>query len=88
MRAAVAVSIVPAGGEGQDRVWLVNGERDVRITGAESFLREMPGGGAELLVKVPLSMVGREDAAFEGVKSLVAQEVGENWRTRFEKRAG
>ena len=28
------------------------------------------------------------DAAFEGVKSLVAQEVGENWRTRFEKRAG
>ena len=67
MRAAVAVSIVPAGGEGQDRVWLVNGERDVRITGAESFLREMPGGGAELLVKVPLSMVGREDAAFEGV---------------------
>jgi mono/diheme cytochrome c family protein len=66
MRAAVAASIVPAGGEGRERVWAINDERRVRITGAESFLREMPGGGMELLVKVPLSMVGREDVAFEG----------------------
>ena len=66
MRAAVAASIVPAGGEGRERVWAINDERMVRITGAESFLREMPGGGMELLVKVPLSMVGREDIAFEG----------------------
>lgn len=66
MRAAVAASIVPAGGEGRERVWTVNDERMLRITGAESFLREMPGGGMELLVKVPLSMVGREDIAFEG----------------------
>jgi hypothetical protein len=66
MRAAVVASIVPAGGEGRERVWAINDERMVRITGAESFVREMPGGGMELLVKVPLSMVGREDVAFEG----------------------
>ena len=66
MRAAVAASIVPAGGEGRERVWAVNDERMLRITGAESFVRALPGGGMELLVKVPLSMVGREDIAFEG----------------------
>ncbi len=67
MRAAVATSIDPVGGEGRERVWTINGERMIRINGAESFVRPLPGGGAELLVKVPLSMVGREDVAFEGV---------------------
>ena len=67
MRAAVAASITPLSGEGRERVWAVNDERMIRIDGAESFVRPLSGGGAELLAKVPLSMVGRDDVAFEGV---------------------
>lgn len=66
MRAAIATSIEPAAGEGLERIWRINGERTVRVSGAESFVREDPGGMKELIVKVPLKMVGREDVDFEG----------------------
>ena len=66
MRAAIATSIEPAAGEGTERIWTINGERTVRVSGADSFVREDPGGMKELVVKVPLKMVGREDVDFEG----------------------
>ena len=66
MRAAIATSIEPVAGEGDERIWAINGERTVRVSGANSFVREDPGGMKELIVKVPLKMVGREDVDFEG----------------------
>ena len=67
MRAAIATSIEPAAGEGTERIWTINGERTIRVSGAESFVREDPGGMKELIIKVPLKMVGREDVDFEGI---------------------
>ena len=66
MRAAIATSIELAAGEGRNRIWRIDGERTVRVSGGDSFVREDPGGMMELIIKVPLRMVGREDVDFEG----------------------
>ena len=66
-RLAVADSIEPAGGEGDDRRWRTGDGLVIEIHGADSFVRDGAEGTKELLVKVPLRMVGRDDAAFEGV---------------------
>ena len=65
-RLAVGDSIEPAGGEGSQRRWSVEGFGTVLISGANSFVRENPDGGQELLVKIPFRMVGRDDAMYEG----------------------
>ncbi len=66
-RMAVAETIAPVGGEGRTRRWSIGEGRTVTVDGAESFVRETGDGFAELLVKVPLRMAGREDAMYEGV---------------------
>ena len=66
-RVAVGPRIEPAGGEGDDRRWTVDGLGVITISGATSFVRENAGGEQELIVKVPFRMVGREDAMYEGV---------------------
>ena len=64
---AVAEKIAPVGGEGRTRRWSIDGGQTVTIDGAESFVRETGDGFAELLIKVPLRMTGREGAMYEGV---------------------
>lgn len=66
-RVAVGPRIEPAGGEGDDRRWTVDGLGVITISGATSFVRENADGEQELIVKVPFRMVGREDAMYEGV---------------------
>lgn len=66
-RLAVAGSIEPAGGEGDNRRWRTADGLMIEIRGADSFVRDGGDGTTELIVKVPLRMVGRDDAAFEGV---------------------
>ena len=63
---AVGDSIEPAGGEGSQRRWSVEGFGTVLISGANSFVRENADGDQELLVKIPFRMVGRDDAMYEG----------------------
>ena len=66
MRAAVAPSIEPGAGEGRHRRWRIGVDRSIEIRGADSFVREDQHGVKELLVKVPLSFSGNDDAEFEG----------------------
>ena len=66
-RLAVADAIEAAGGEGDDRRWRTPDGLVLEVHGADSFVRDGADGTKELLVKVPLRMVGRDDAAFEGV---------------------
>ena len=65
-RLAIGSAIEPAGGEGKDRSWTVEGFGVVSISGANSFVRENADGDRELMVKIPFRMVGRDDAMFEG----------------------
>ena len=65
-RLAVGPAIEPAGGEGSQRRWTVEGFGVVLVSGADSFVRETADGDRELMVKVPFRMVGRDDAMFEG----------------------
>ena len=66
MRAAIAASITPGGGEGRTRTWTLDEDRSIEIRGADSFIRNGPDGMTELLVKVPLLFRGQEDVVFEG----------------------
>ncbi len=65
-RVAIGTGIESAGGEGRNRRWTIAGFGTVVVSGAESFVRDTPDGRRELLVKVPLRMIGRDDAMFEG----------------------
>ncbi len=66
-RLAVASSIEPSGGEGDNRRWRTADGVVIEVRGANSFIREGVDGMKELVVKVPFRMVGRDDALFEGV---------------------
>ena len=66
-RLAVASSIEPSGGEGDNRRWRTADGVVIEVRGADSFTRAGTDGMKELVVKVPFRMVGRDDAAFEGV---------------------